>query len=81
MMLRLQPNKVDYVGRGTSYDKWVKTYEAKRTKSWMPYEWFDTAEKLDYPELPPYEHILSKMSTFYRLKNMRNVSKFGVKKK
>ena len=36
------------------YDKWVKTYGANQTKSWLPYKWFDTADKLDYKGLPPY---------------------------
>ena len=26
----------------------------KETKSWLPYEWFDNADKLDYKGLPPY---------------------------
>ena len=35
-------------------DKWVKTYGAQQSKSWLPYEWFDIADKLDYNGLPPY---------------------------
>ena len=38
---------INYVGPGTSYDKWVKTYGAKLTKAWLPFEWLDTDEKLD----------------------------------
>ena len=52
---------MNYVAPGTSYDKWVKTYGAELTKSWLPYEWFDTVEKLDYPELPAYWHFYSKL--------------------
>ena len=52
---------MNYVAPGTSYDKWVKTYGAKLTKSCLPYEWFDTVEKLDYPELPAYWHFYSKL--------------------
>ena len=44
---------MNYVSPGTSYDKWVKTYGATQTKSWLPYEWFDSADKLDYKGLPP----------------------------
>ena len=51
----------NYVAPGTTYDKWVKTYGAELTKSWLPYEWFDTVEKLDYPELPAYWHYCSKL--------------------
>ena len=45
---------IDFLSPGISYDKWVKTYGAKQTKSWLPYEWFDSADKLDYKGLSPY---------------------------
>ena len=44
----------NYLSPGISYDKWVKTYGAHETKSWLPYGWFDGADKLDYKGLPPY---------------------------
>ena len=47
-------NVTNYLSPGITYDKWVKTYGAKQTKSWLPYEWFDIADKLDYKGLPPY---------------------------
>ena len=40
---------MNYLGPGTSYAKWVQTYGAELAKSWLPYEWFDTAKKLDFP--------------------------------
>ena len=43
----------NYLSPGITYDKWVKTYGAKQTKSWLPHEWFDSADKLDYKGLPP----------------------------
>ena len=43
----------NYLSPGITYDKWVKTYGAKQTKSWLPYEWFDSADKLD-KGLPSY---------------------------
>ncbi|KAK3727765.1 hypothetical protein QZH41_016414 [Actinostola sp. cb2023] len=49
------------LGPGTSYDKWVKAYGCEKTKSWFPYEWFDSADKLDHPGLPDYEHWWSKL--------------------
>ncbi|XP_078356057.1 uncharacterized protein LOC144640871 [Oculina patagonica] len=45
---------INYLGPGTSYEKWVKAYGSEAQKSWFPYEWFDTPEKLDYPGLPDY---------------------------
>ena len=44
----------NHLSPGNSYDKWVKTYGAQQTKSWLPYEWFDRADELDYKGLPPY---------------------------
>ena len=44
----------NYLSPDITYDKWVKTYGAKQTKSWLPYEWFDSADKLDHKGLPPY---------------------------
>ena len=39
----------------------MKTYGAKLSKLWFPYEWFDTAQKLDFPRLPPHEEWFSKL--------------------
>jgi len=33
---------INYLGPGTSYEKWTKAYESTAEKSWSPYEWFDT---------------------------------------
>ena len=52
---------INYLGPGTSYEKWVNAYECKAEKSWFPYEWFDRSKKLDYPELPDYLDWHSKL--------------------
>ena len=59
---------INYLGPGTSYEKWVKAYDCKTTKSWLPYEWFDKPEKLDYPGLPDYPHWYSKLKDEFTLK-------------
>ena len=59
---------INYLGPGTSYDKWVKAYECKAEKSWFPYEWFDRPEKLDYPGLPDYLNWYSKLKGEFNLK-------------
>ena len=59
---------MNYLGPGTSYEKWVKAYDCKTVKSWLPYEWFDSLEKLDYPGLPDYLHWYSKMKGDFVLK-------------
>ena len=45
---------MNYLGPGTSYNKWVKAYGCKLQKSWFPYEWFNNPDKLQHPGLPDY---------------------------
>ena len=45
---------INYLGPGTSYDKWLKAYGCTVGKSWFPYEWFDTPDNLGFPGLPGY---------------------------
>ncbi|KAL9959950.1 hypothetical protein ACROYT_G033329 [Oculina patagonica] len=59
---------INYLGPGTSYEKWVKAYGCEATKSWFPYEWFDSPEKLDYPGLPDYLAWYSKLKNSFVLK-------------
>ena len=58
---------INYLGPGTSYEKWVKAYECETVKSWFPYEWFNTPEKLDFRGLPKYEDWYSKLKGGYVL--------------
>ena len=58
---------LNYLGPGITYEKWVKTYGATLSKSWLPYEWFDSPDKLDFPGLPPYMAWYSKLKGEYVL--------------
>ena len=58
---------LNYLGPGITYEKWVKTYGATLTKSWLPYEWLDSPDKLDFPGLPPYMAWYSKLKGEYVL--------------
>ena len=58
---------LNYLAPGITYDKWVKTYGAKHNKYWLPYEWFDTPDKLAFPGLPPYLAWYSKLKGEYVL--------------
>ena len=58
---------MNYLAPGITYDKWIKTYGATLAKSWLPYEWFDSPDKLDYPRLPPYFAWYSKLKGAYVL--------------
>ena len=58
---------MNYLGPGTSYSKWVKAYGCKQTKSWLPYEWFDSPDKLVHPGLPDYTAWYSRQKNDYLL--------------
>ena len=58
---------LNYLGLGITYEKWVKTYGATLAKSWLPYEWFDSPDKLAFPGLPPYMAWYSKLKGEYVL--------------
>jgi len=58
---------INYLGPGTNYDKWVKAYGCTSVKSWLPYDWMDTPEKLDFPGLPDYPEWYSKQKGGYLL--------------
>ena len=58
---------INYLAPDTSYEKWAKAYECKTVKSWFPYHWFDTPEKLDFRGLPKYEDWYSKLKGEYVL--------------
>ena len=47
---------LNYLGPGITYEK-----------SWLPYEWLDSPDKLDFPGLPPYMAWYSKLKGEYVL--------------
>ena len=50
---------MNFLGRATSLDSFLKAYKTKETKGFFPYEWFDCPEKMNNKELPPYESFFS----------------------
>ena len=58
---------LSYLGPGKTYDSWVKAFGCELTKSWFPYEWFDSSEKLDFPGLPDYPCWFSKLKGSFTL--------------
>ena len=59
---------INYLAPGVSYEKWTKAYECTAAKSWFPYEWFDSHQKLEYPGLPDYPAWYSRLKEEYTLK-------------
>ena len=47
-----------FLGGATTLDSFLKAYKASETKGFFPYEWFYNPDKLDFPELPPYEDFI-----------------------
>jgi len=58
---------MNYLAPGTSYDKWSKAFGCQQTKSWFPYEWFDSPDKLVYPGLPDHTAWYSLQKNEYLL--------------
>ncbi|KAJ8306861.1 hypothetical protein KUTeg_014945 [Tegillarca granosa] len=50
-----------YLAAGSSYAKFLKAYQIEEEKGFFPYEWFDTPQKLDFPELPPHSAFYSSL--------------------
>ena len=52
---------INFLGRATSLDSFLKAYNTSETIGFFPYEWFDHPHKLQNPELPPYDAFHSKL--------------------
>jgi len=52
---------MNFIQQGVDYDNWLKLNNSAQQKSFFPYEWFDSYEKLNYPGLPEYEDWYSKL--------------------
>ena len=51
----------NYLAAGTSYDQFLKAYGATIHKSYFPYEYFDSLDKLSTTTFPPYEAFFSSL--------------------
>ena len=52
---------LNFLGGATTLDNFLKAYEASEEKGFFPYEWFDSAEKMNESQLPPIESFWSKL--------------------
>ena len=50
-----------FLGGATLLDIFLTAYEASEEKGFFPYEWFDSTEKLNVPQLPPINSFWSKL--------------------
>jgi len=58
---------MNYLAPGISYSKWINAYGCQQTKSWFPYELFDSPDKLVYPDLPDHTAWYSRQRNEYLL--------------
>ena len=52
---------VNFLAPGFSYDKYLKAYDCTVIKGYLPYEWIDSLEKLNYSKLPQHEDFFSEL--------------------
>ena len=50
-----------FLGGATSLDSFLKAYKTAETKGFFLHEWFDHPDKMQNPELPPYDAFYSKL--------------------
>ena len=53
---------MNFLGRATSLDSFLKAYKTPETKGFFPYEWFDCQQKMNNSELPPLRCIFQQTS-------------------
>ena len=49
----------NFVSAGHSYASFLKSFRVETSKSFFPYEFLDSPEKLQYPSIPPYDAFFS----------------------
>ena len=54
---------MNYISPGFNYDTFLKAYGALTTKSYFPYEYLDSFEKLNSKAFPPYESFYSSLKS------------------
>jgi len=52
----------NYNAFGFSYRKFLIAYKCDQEKFYLPYEWLDSLEKLNYLEIPPHEAFFSTLT-------------------
>ena len=52
---------LNFLGGATTLDNFLKAYGGSEEKGFFPYEWFDSAKKLNETQLPPIESFWSKL--------------------
>ena len=51
----------NYLAAGCNYSRFLQAYDVQESKSYFPYEWFDSVDKLKFQNLPSYDSFYSKL--------------------
>ncbi len=65
---------LSYLAAGTSYDGFLKAFGATAQKSYFPYEWFDSLEKLSTTQFPAYSDFYSTLRQHNTLEPQKHES-------
>ena len=57
----------NYVKAGCTYDEFLAAWDVEDRKSYFPYEWLDSFEKLSYRTFPLYEDFYSSLKGYNTL--------------
>ena len=52
---------MNFLEGSTSLDSFLKANKTSETKGFFPYAWFDHPDKMQNPEIPPYDAFYSKL--------------------
>jgi G:T-mismatch repair DNA endonuclease (very short patch repair protein) len=52
---------LSYLAPGFNYDKFLRAFGCSVMKGFLPYEWIDSLDKLEYPELPSHDAFYSRL--------------------
>ena len=63
---------VNYIASGFSYQNFIKAFGIEENKFFFPYEWLDSVDKLDYPDVPPHGSFYSSLKQSNIIRN-RNI--------
>ena len=73
---------MNFRGSATSLDSFLKSYKTSETKRFLPYERFDHPDRIDNPEILPYDAFYSKLRSCNPLEteytDYVNLSKSGL---
>ena len=70
---------LNFLGGATSLESFLKAYKTSETKGFFPYEWFNSADKLDQTGLPSYDSFFNKLKNYNPLEKEYNDYKALIK--